>query len=125
MERFPDELILRKLNGPEWEVREPFRYWSTRLQAWITVPVGFITDLASVPWFARWYVSVDGEHTKAALVHDWLYVRASQTAFPNLTRTDADKIFLEAMTVRGIPKWKRKPMYWGVWLGGGRTFRDD
>ena len=125
MERFPDELILRKLNGPEWEVREAFRYWSTRLQAWITVPPEFTTDLTSVPWFARWYVSVDGEHTKAALVHDWLYVLASETAFPNVTRKEADRIFLEALEVRGVGPIKRRVMYAAVRLGGGRTFRND
>jgi len=125
MERFPDELILRKLNGPEWEVREPFRYWSARLQAWITVPVEFVTDLASVPWFARWYVSVDGEHTKPAIVHDYLYVKQSIADFPDITREEVDKIFLEALEVRGVGKWKRNIMYAAVRFGGGRTFRDD
>ncbi|ENL4830298.1 DUF1353 domain-containing protein, partial [Salmonella enterica subsp. enterica serovar Teko] len=30
----------------------------------------------------------------------------------------ADKIFLDGMTVLGVPKWKRTVMYWAVRLFG-------
>lgn len=40
----------------------------------ITVPAGFLTDLASVPAFARMLVGRVGPHLEAAIVHDWLYV---------------------------------------------------
>lgn len=40
----------------------------------ITVPAGFLTDLASVPAFARAFVGRVGPHLEAAIVHDWLYV---------------------------------------------------
>ncbi len=123
MERFPDELVLRKLNGKKWEVVERFRYHSTRLGKWITVPAGFETDLASVPWFARWYVSRDGDHTKPAMVHDFLYVKASEAEFPDVTREQADRVFLEAMTIRGVRQ--RRVMYAAVRIGGGKTFRND
>ncbi len=124
-ERFPLDLDLRKLQGNEWELISPFRYWCERLGAWIEVPRGFRTDLASVPWFGRWFVSVDGDHTKAAIVHDWLYVSGSAVDLPQVTRRDADQIFLEALTVRGVPAYKRNAMYAAVRIGGGRMFRDD
>ena len=123
MERFPDALILRKLTGRSWEVRAPFRYRSVRLTGWITVPAGFTTDLASVPWFARWYVSVDGAHTKPALVHDFLYAKASGTVFPHVTRREADRVFLEALADQGVAPIKRRLMYAAIRLGGGRSFR--
>ncbi|MFX4223515.1 MAG: DUF1353 domain-containing protein [Thalassobaculum sp.] len=125
MERFPDELILRKLNGPEWEVLEPFRYWSRAMQGWIRVPAGFTTDLASIPWFGRWYVSVDGDHTKAAVVHDFLYTLASARDFPDLPRRDADRVFREALRLRGVGPIKTWIMYAAVRIGGGRTYRDQ
>ncbi len=123
MEHFPDELILRKLNDENWEVVEPFNYFSNILGEWITVPKGLKTDLASVPWYGRWYVSRDGDHTKPALVHDFLYTKDSEEAFPDIDQAIADKIFLEAMAVRGVRKPTRVIMYFAVWLGGGKSFR--
>ncbi|SDF84045.1 DUF1353 domain-containing protein [Thalassobaculum litoreum] len=125
MERFPDELVLRKLNGSEWEVQARFRYWSARLLWWIEVPAGFTTDLASIPWFGRWYVSVDGDHTKAAVVHDYLYTRASAATFPSLTRREADRVFREALRLRGVGPIKTWIMYAAVRIGGGRMYRDE
>ncbi len=121
-ERFPRHLILCKLQGRKWSLTRPFKYESGTL-GWIQVPEGFVTDLASVPWFGRWAVSVDGDHTKAAIIHDWLYVTASAEDFPNVTRRDADRVFLEALKVRGVPAWKRNLMYAAVRVGGGRAFR--
>ena len=123
MERFPDELILRKLNGPQWEVREPFRFYTARQIAWIIVPAGFITDLASVPWFGRWYVSVDGDHTKPAIIHDFLYTRASVALGLAITRREADRIFREALRLRGVGLIKTWILYTAVRIGGGRRYR--
>lgn len=124
VERFPDELCARKRNGPQWELMAPFRYRSAVL-GWVMVPAGFQTDLASVPWFARWYVSRDGEHTKPAVVHDYLYTAESARAWPDLTRRHADAVFLEALRVRGI----RPGLAWVLWaavrIGGAGRFRVD
>ncbi|ENP7393251.1 DUF1353 domain-containing protein, partial [Salmonella enterica] len=36
------------------------------------------------------------------------------------TKKEADKIFLDGMTVLGVPKWKKTIMYWAVrWFGRG------
>ncbi|EFQ2560931.1 DUF1353 domain-containing protein, partial [Salmonella enterica] len=34
------------------------------------------------------------------------------------TKKEADLIFLDGMTVLGVPKWKRTVMYWAVRLFG-------
>ncbi|EKP8882834.1 DUF1353 domain-containing protein, partial [Salmonella enterica] len=34
------------------------------------------------------------------------------------TKKEADKIFLDGMTVLGVPKWKRTVMYWAVRVFG-------
>jgi len=77
----------------------------------ITVPVGFVTDFASSPFFVWSFIPPWGRYSKAAVIHDYIY----QTKIR--TRKEADDIFLEAMLVLGVPAWKAKLMYWGV-----RTF---
>lgn len=122
MERFPDELDLRKAAGGLWRLLSPFVYRSDRLGA-IAVPAGFMTDLASVPWFARWYVSRDGDHTKAAIVHDWLYAFASARTWPDVSRLDADLVFLEALRALGVREGMALVLFCSVRIGGGRSFR--
>jgi len=124
VERFPHHLDARKSAGPTWELLAPFTYISRRYGT-ITVPAGFVTDLASIPRLARWYVSRDGDHTKPAVVHDWLYGRASIAGHPSITRADADRIFLEALKARGVRSGLATVMYWAVRLGGWSTFRND
>ena len=40
----------------------------------IIVPAGMLTDLASVPRWARSFYGRVGKHLEAAIVHDWLYM---------------------------------------------------
>ena len=75
-----------------------------------TVPAGFTTDLASVPFGLRNVVSrFDG--IEAATLHDWFYRRG------RLPRHMADEIFF-TMLEGAVPNWKRRLMYWAVRLGG-------
>ncbi|EOF5090138.1 DUF1353 domain-containing protein, partial [Salmonella enterica] len=39
------------------------------------------------------------------------------------TKKEADKIFLDGMTVLGVPKWKRAVMYWAVRVFGRGRYR--
>ncbi len=86
----------------------------------ITVPAGFETDFASVPFVFRWLVPVVGRHGKAAVLHDWLYASG---ALPN--RAEADAVFFEAMTVLGVRPWRK----WLIWLAvrmfGGSRWRKE
>lgn len=47
----------------------------------IRVPSGFVTDFASVPWYARSAISVLGRHSIPAIVHDYLYWERKQFNF--------------------------------------------
>ncbi len=40
----------------------------------ITVPEGMLTDLSSVPRFARFFIGRVGRHLEASIVHDFLYI---------------------------------------------------
>jgi hypothetical protein len=83
----------------------------------IDVPVGYETDLASVPRSMWWLFPPHGKYSKAAIVHDYLYSNAIGT------KKQADKIFYEAMGVLGVPKWKRILMYWAVRVGGKGSYK--
>lgn len=74
----------------------------------IEVSAGFITDLATVPRIFWILLPPDGKYAKAAIIHDWMYDNTLRT------KKEADRIFLDGMTVLGAPKWKRTVMYWAV-----------
>ncbi|HFW4799072.1 TPA: DUF1353 domain-containing protein, partial [Salmonella enterica subsp. diarizonae serovar 60-67:z35:-] len=83
----------------------------------IEVPAGFITDLASVPRILWMFLPPDGKYAKAAIIHDYMYDNALRT------KKEADLIFLDGMTVLGVPKWKRTIMYCAVRLFGRGKYK--
>lgn len=74
------------------------------------IPIGYQTDGASVPQLLWTLLPPSGRHSRAALLHDWLYDNRIGT------RKQADVLFLEAMLEDGVSKWKAYTMYWGVRL---------
>lgn len=76
-----------------------------------TVPVGFESDLASVPRFFRRVFPKMDKHYRAAIIHDWL---CKNPWFA--TKLDADETFLHYMKAGGVEWWKRALMYAGVRL---------
>ena len=84
----------------EFRVYHPFRYDIGHLGSGesITVPAGFRTDLASIPWYARPFVPIAGRMAKPALLHDFLL----ETGDPR-----AHDIFAEALGVAGVPSLTR------------------
>jgi hypothetical protein len=79
----------------------------------ITVPVGFMTDFASVPRLFWRLAPPWGLYSRAAVVHDWLY---QSGAFDKET---TDLIFKALMVRYGVPAWKAQLMYAAVkWFGG-------
>ena len=67
-------------------------------------------------------INTYGKHGRAAVVHDWLY--SSQCKI-DVTRAEADKIFLEIMVEWNVKKYKRILMYILVRVFGGSHFRKD
>ncbi|ECG5862942.1 DUF1353 domain-containing protein [Salmonella enterica] len=113
MSRFTTPAILEMLGHYNWRVYEPFAFYlSDDSSDVIEVPAGFITDLASVPRIFWTLLPPDGKYAKAAIIHDYLYDNALRT------KKEADLIFLDGMTVLGVPRWKRMIMYYAVRLFG-------
>ncbi len=107
-------------------------HWSRDLQMWVldapipfiwyvdgvrradfTVPVGFATDLASIPRWARSLVPQIGPQNRPSVGHD--YVCAGLV--PGLTRFEGDLMFLDGMRRDGTSWLRRWMMYGGVGLG--------
>lgn len=65
----------------------------------LCVPAGFVSDLASVPWFLHFLFPPYGRYTEAAIIHDWLY------SVQYCTRGEADWIMVEVMRAHIPPPY--------------------
>ena len=120
MARFIGRLQIEPYNKV-WKVTSPITYTSIKTGR-ITIPVGFTTDFASIPRIFYSFIPRMGwRYNYASLLHDYLY---SRDCFDlGITRSEADKIFLDAMDLLGVRRWRRVIMYYGVRLFGNRYFR--
>jgi hypothetical protein len=81
--------------------------------AQVTVPAGFVTDLASVP-AALWSVLPPAaRYSYPAIIHDYLYW------FQPCTRAEADAVLHAAMEDMHVSSPKMLAIYDGVRIGGG------
>lgn len=90
----------------------PFVYYSPTGNK-IRVPIGYVTDFASIPWMFRFLIAPFGRHARAAIVHDWLYAvgQKGQRAF-------ADRAAFDALKDLGVDPVRQWVIYIGVRLGG-------
>jgi len=114
MSSFTKELILRYDQEENvWVTNREFSYHvgTEESEDVVTVPKGFSSDLASVPWPATLLIPKSGRFNQSAVLHDWLY---NQRFIHGRSRKECDQIFLEAMGVLGVVAWKRYMMYYAV-----------
>ncbi|WP_152072482.1 DUF1353 domain-containing protein [Escherichia coli] len=113
MSRFTTPAILEMLDDYRWRLVEPFEFWLTdEPEDVISVPAGYVTDLASVPRILWAIFPPHGRYAKAVIIHDWMYDNGLRT------KREADRIFLDAMKVLKVPAWRRLMMYCAVRLFG-------
>lgn len=74
--KHPDIYVKYLYLEDKWELQEEITF-SLFDNSIITIPKGFKTDFATVPWYLRWAVSKTGTHNLSCLIHDYLY----QTGF--------------------------------------------
>jgi hypothetical protein len=111
MSTFTTPLIVKIIKGKrKFEVYVPFKYHVGKYPSdeILTVPIGFKTDLASIPRLIWPIVAPTDEYAKAAVLHDWMYFKGMYS------RKESDRIFNEAMKVLETPKWKRLLVYFFV-----------
>lgn len=99
------------------ELAAPLRF-DTTLADGLTVPPGFRSDYATIPWWLRWLFNPAGKYRCAAILHDYLYSRAG-----SCSRFVADAIFREAMARSGVPLHVRVVIYYAVRACGWYYFR--
>ena len=80
----------------------------------IRVRKGFTTDLASIPRIFQNIIPKIGKHIQPAITHDLCY----ENGVPNMTRKEADDLFLEGMKAVGVNWLRRNVMYLAVRTGG-------
>lgn len=91
----------------------------------ITVPAGFMFDLASVPRWFWWLIAPFELSVSAPLIHDFLYKHAGDPPAGSVepprtyTRKQADQLFRRMMEEEGVPAWRRRLAYWAVRAFGG------
>ncbi len=121
MSSFTSPLKVEYIDGKNWKLTRPFTYHlnSKHGKAIIKVPIGFETNFASIPKLFR---PVIGQPTnkgfgKASVIHDYLYTTHQYS------RKKSDQIFLEAMQISGVPKFKRGTMYYTLRFFGRRAWK--
>jgi hypothetical protein len=127
MSRFTKVLVVSPLSdGRTWVLREEFGYdlHEEGSGDTVDVPVGFVTDFASVPRALWWLLPTWGRYGNAAVIHDFCYWDQSRG------RCEADRIFWESMQVLGVRRWARVLLFssvrlfgWAAWWGNRRRRR--
>lgn len=119
MSCFLSKLEMENLDGKDdgkWRLTAPLLYSSVVARRIFKVPIGFISDLASVPRMPLVFWLCGDTSTEAAVVHDFLYSTAL------VPRSVADAVFREASAVTGVPAWRRWIMWAGIRLGGASHY---
>ena len=100
------------IDGRNWIVGEVLTYKIGISQDSITVPVGFVTDFASIPPALQSFIQQNGPSLLPAVVHDYLYWK--QTC----TKDQSDQILLLAMIEHKVPEAQRIAIYQAVHYAG-------
>jgi Protein of unknown function (DUF1353) len=85
----------------------------------VDVPVGFITDFASIPAPFWPLLPPDGEYTYPAIVHDYLYWDQGRP------RDEADEILKLGMEDLHVSRWKIEAIYGAVRVFGGGPWDEN
>ena len=85
----------------------------------VDVPIGFVTDFASIPRIFWTALPKDDVYTYPAIIHDYLYWEQP------ITRENADKVLLHSMDDFKVAAWARDAIYAGVRAGGASAWNDN
>lgn len=85
----------------------------------ITVPAGFVTDLASIPRIAWTILPPMSSYTSATVVHDWLYWTQ------DCTRKQADNLLLIGMAESEVNSIARGAIFAAVRARGGKAWANN
>jgi hypothetical protein len=117
MSQFTSNIQLEQLGLTEnCKVLREFSFYSKRHEVKVTIGEGFITDLGSIPSFAKSAVRASGNaFWRAFVIHDGCY-RAG-----HLTQAVSDDILDEALEVLGLGWYARGKIYYSLRMFGSPT----
>ena len=119
---FDTRLCVDDETRPDFWVLEAPLIWIDTVYGRVEVPVGFQTDLASIPRPLRNLPSLDpnGLSRRPAVVHDWLY------AWRGWTKARADQFLRDALLAEGVSAVTAASFYYAVkWFGGSAWASDQ
>jgi hypothetical protein len=133
MSKFTEILTVSPFpDGKTWIIRKKFGYDIGREggSEFVEVPVGFMTDFASVPRLLWSVIPRWGTYGNAAVIHDYCYWtrqvsvrRKRKITEKNISRRRADEILFEGMGVLQTAFYYRYPIYWAVRIFGWHQWR--
>jgi hypothetical protein len=126
MSTFTEPLEVEYIDGRTWKLIAAFDYvldWKNEASQIINVPAGFVTDFASIPRALWDILPPTGKYGKAAVIHDYLYVNGGNLPPDQFSKTDADRIFYEAMGILGVGQVTRYVMWQAVKVFGKGAFK--
>ena len=111
MSNFTEPLVLSPLPNGKWQTEKELSYEigykDSNLK--IVIPIGFQTDLGTIPPMFRWLLNpADGSCAAAFVLHDYLCV------ITNFSRVVTDAVLYEALSVLKVKPWKANLIYFGV-----------
>lgn len=120
---FPHQLRTAHFADGRREMLEQMFVFNDPVEGRIEVPMNFVTDYASTPWFLWWILPPFGPYKFAAVIHDYLYkTRKFGGGWKGWRR--ADNCLYRAMcAVPKKPRWSQRSAIWvGLLLGGWLAF---
>lgn len=109
MDVFDSRLLIEEDGPGYWRVARVLTYKGNTDT--FVIPVGFRTDLASVPRIFWVVLPPFGAYQRAAVIHDFLCRQ------PDVSYKDADGIFRRILLEEGVPPRTAQVLYLGVRTG--------
>lgn len=103
------QIVVEQVSDRNWILLDRLLYEGK--DEWFGVPVGYVTDFASVPRITSWLIPTYGDYTPAAILHD--YLLTDELPHGYVTSRDIDGIFRRVLRELGVPFTRR----WMMWLG--------
>ncbi len=118
-EAAPPPVIAPFGDSIHWVLVTPLRYRVGELQERITIPKGFVTDLASVPQIFWSVLPKTDKYMSAAILHDYLYWDQ------RCTQQQADALLKQAMDEFGVSAEKSSTVYDAVRFFGASSWKQN
>jgi hypothetical protein len=114
---FPDQMPLEELGNHQRVVTESvpvwLEFWDGQRLKLADIEAGFITDGASRPWFAKWWLKHWGPEADAAVLHDW-FLHLLKQGVIDRPKFLIDLLFMAALVATRVSFFRATIMFLSV-----------